>query len=39
MYVEAPERVELKVGVRGIFLAGGITGCPPWQNEIVERLG
>jgi hypothetical protein len=22
----------------GIFLAGGITGCPEWQSEVVEHL-
>jgi len=35
-YVEAPE------GYTGqepsLFLAGGITGCPDWQAEVVEKL-
>lgn len=38
MYIEAPGRDELKAGTKGIFLAGGITGCPNWQSEIVEQL-
>lgn len=33
IYVEALD--ELKSGIQGktIFLAGGITGCPDWQQE------
>jgi hypothetical protein len=36
--IEAPETAELKRGDRAVFLAGGITGCPGWQAEIIELL-
>lgn len=38
IYVEALD--ELKDGVEGktVFLAGGITGCPDWQQEIRTLL-
>lgn len=38
IYLEALEG--LKEGIEGktVFLAGGITGCPPWQKEMVELL-
>lgn len=36
IYVEAPNKVE--VSKKSIFLAGGITGCPDWQKELVEKL-
>jgi len=32
-YVEAPTHL-----FKSIFLAGGITGCPNWQAEMVELL-
>ena len=35
-YVEAPNLTAHK-GV-GVFLAGGITGCPDWQQETVTLL-
>lgn len=36
LYVEAPASpVENK---KGLFLAGGITGCPDWQADIVSKL-
>jgi len=35
-YVEAPERYY--TGDVGLFLAGGITNCPDWQQEIRELL-
>lgn len=36
IYVEAPNRItENKVS---LFLAGGITGCPDWQSEMVKSL-
>lgn len=38
-FVVAPERDEMETGVRGIFLAGGITGCPNWQDEMIRQLG
>jgi hypothetical protein len=37
-YIEAPNRTEIFPGERSIFMAGGITGCPDWQSEIVKRL-
>lgn len=38
LYVEALD--ELKDGVEGkiVFLAGGITGCPDWQQEMRSLL-
>lgn len=39
IYVEALD--ELKAGVKrknSIFLAGGITNCPDWQQEMVQLL-
>lgn len=35
-YIEAPERY--LTGEVSLFLAGGITNCPLWQNEMVELL-
>ena len=35
-YVEAPQSFE-GVG-KSLFLAGGITSCPPWQTEMVDLL-
>jgi len=35
-YIEALEEFN-RVG-SSIFLAGGITGCPNWQQEVVESL-
>lgn len=37
-YVEAIEEVPLPAGP-SLFLAGGITGCPDWQTEMIEKLG
>lgn len=39
MYLECPERDELKAGIKSIFMAGGIVNCPDWQSEVVEHLG
>ena len=36
-YVEAPYEFKPKTG-ESIFLAGGITNCPDWQQEIREHL-
>jgi hypothetical protein len=36
IYVEAPNKVE--VNKKSIFLAGGITGCPDWQSELVKKI-
>ncbi len=35
-YIEAPSREEPKHS--SIFLAGGITNCPDWQSQIIEKL-
>ena len=37
-YVECPEVQPLAENVHSLFLAGGITGCPDWQSEMVEML-
>lgn len=34
-YLEAPES---HVGGKALFLAGGITGCPDWQTDVVRML-
>ncbi len=34
-YVEAPSAENFE---HGVFLAGGITGCPDWQTEMVRIL-
>jgi hypothetical protein len=36
-YIEAPQ--EYSGHGPSLFLAGGISGCVPWQSEVVERLG
>jgi len=39
IYVEAPERITwCRPGSKFLFLAGGITGCPDWQQEMRQRL-
>jgi hypothetical protein len=37
-YIEAPNTYILDSRKKSIFLAGGITGCPDWQQEIVRLL-
>jgi hypothetical protein len=37
-YVECPNAYQPCVGDRSLYLAGGITGCPDWQQEIVHLL-
>lgn len=38
-YIECPEIYEKKSDSElSIFLAGGITGCPNWQQDIVGHL-
>lgn len=37
-YVEAPEPAFIMSGEQALFLAGGITGCPDWQEDMVELL-
>jgi hypothetical protein len=36
-YIEAPNIYEENED--SIFLAGGITGCPDWQKEVIDNLG
>lgn len=36
--ITAPEKYILEKGEISVFLAGGITDCPNWQNDIIERL-
>lgn len=36
-YFEAPQ--EYTTGQKAVFLAGGITDCPDWQQEVVKTLG
>ena len=39
IYIEAPsDLVHSGRGFRRLFLAGGITGCPNWQREMVAAL-
>jgi len=37
IYIEAPEKLD-KAGKKTVFLAGGITGCPDWQQEMRALL-
>lgn len=37
-YIEATNTYEPLYGERSIYLAGGITGTPDWQGEIVRLL-
>lgn len=36
-FVIAPEELKLGKNIK-LFLAGGITSCPDWQSEILEKL-
>lgn len=38
--IVAPVRFEMHEawGANKLFLAGGITNCPNWQNEMIEKL-
>jgi len=36
IYVEAPNTVVSDK--KSIFFAGGITGCPDWQKELLEKI-
>lgn len=41
-YIESPKTYSLEVTgnrSKSIFLAGGITNCPDWQQEMVQLLG
>lgn len=35
--ITAPHQYE-DDGTYRVFLAGGITNCPPWQNQLIELL-
>lgn len=35
--IRAPE--ECPQPGAALFLAGGITGCPPWQRQLIDALG
>ena len=37
-YIEAPKNYERQLDKISIFLAGGITGCPKWQDEVTMKL-
>ncbi len=37
-YVEAINNYELYGTDKKVFLAGGITGCPDWQQEMAKQL-
>jgi hypothetical protein len=37
-YVEAPEDYPSSAAGLSLFLAGGISGCPDWQAEVVRLL-
>ena len=36
MYIEAPD--EYTGGKHRHFMAGGISNCPNWQNELAEQI-
>ena len=40
IYLEAPDPhpVDLRLGTPVVFLAGGITNCPDWQQEVRKEL-
>jgi len=38
IYVEALDRLKRGVVGKAVFLAGGITGCPGWQQEMCSLL-
>ncbi len=38
IYVEALEVIKSGLPNKSVFLAGGITGCPDWQQELVALL-
>ncbi len=37
-YLEALEDFNLVPGYKSVFLAGGISGCPDWQQEMRQLL-
>ena len=36
--ITAPERYEIQPNDICCFLAGGISGCPEWQQEVIKHL-
>lgn len=38
IYVEALDELKAGLPYKSVFLAGGITGCPDWQQELVKLL-
>ena len=38
IYIEAVNRPKALSGVNSLFLAGGITGCPDWQEDVCRKL-
>ena len=36
--ITAPDDFALESWEKSVFLAGGITGCPEWQKEMIEML-
>ena len=36
--ITAPDDFGLESWEKSVFLAGGITGCPEWQKEMIEML-
>ena len=36
--IESPSTLKYETSDIPIFLAGGITGCPDWQGELIEML-
>ena len=37
-HITCPAPYTFAMGERSVFLAGGITNCPPWQDEMVQLL-
>jgi hypothetical protein len=37
-YIESPHTYDVKPGEKSLFLAGGISGCSDWQQEMVSLL-
>jgi hypothetical protein len=37
-YIESPTTYQYQFQYSSLYLAGGITGCPDWQQEIVHLL-
>ena len=36
--ITAPKKYKLAKDEVSVFLAGGITDCPPWQDEVLKQL-